>query len=214
MSSGKARAPGSITWLPTDFVSGNGMPRSSEAVCMACMARRRAITRRLPAVETLGSVTTICSDKTGTLTTNEMTATVVRTRSHEFGVTGTGYSPEGAVVLHGSPVSTVDYPDLATLAEVMFLCNDAHVVAEDGMWRLVGESTEGALRVLGLKAGLDDAAVKRLAEIPFESEAKYMAVLVGRSDGTGMRGVHGSDPILVDLITLRSGQTAGVRLLD
>jgi calcium-translocating P-type ATPase len=147
------------------------------------MARRRAITRRLPAVETLGSVTTICSDKTGTLTTNEMTATVVRTRTHEFAVTGTGYAPHGQVVLDGIVADTTDHHDLASLAEVMFLCNDAHVVAEDGMWRLIGEPTEGALRVLGLKLGLDDGASSRLAEIPFESEAKYMAVLVADSHG-------------------------------
>jgi magnesium-transporting ATPase (P-type) len=170
------------------------------------MARRRATTRRLPAVETLGSVSTICSDKTGTLTTNEMTATVVRTRAHEFAVTGTGYAPQGQVVLDGTAAATNDHPDLASLAEVMFLCNDTRVVEQDGAWRLVGESTEGALHVLGLKTGLDDTAWSRLAEIPFESEAKYMAVLVAAPDGTRRVLVKGApDRILVRCTRQQTG---------
>jgi magnesium-transporting ATPase (P-type) len=177
------------------------------------MARRRAITRRLPAVETLGSVTTICSDKTGTLTTNEMTATVVRTRAHSFAVTGTGYAPYGEAVLDGTAANTTDHPDLASLVEVMFLCNDARVVEQDGAWRLVGESTEGALRVLGLKTGLDDAAWSRLAEIPFESEAKYMAVLVAGSDGARHVLVKGApDRILARCTTQQALDGAGERL--
>ena len=178
------------------------------------MARRRAITRRLPAVETLGSVTTICSDKTGTLTTNEMTATVVRTRGHEFAVTGTGYAPHGQVVPDGNAADTTDHPDLASLAEVMFLCNDANVVAQDGAWRLVGESTEGALRVLGLKTGLDDTAWSRLAEVPFESEAKYMAVLVAGSDGARHVLVKGAPDRVLARCTTQTSREGAAEPLD
>ena len=178
------------------------------------MARRRAITRRLPAVETLGSVTTICSDKTGTLTTNEMTASVVRTWAHEFTVTGTGYAPDGQVVLDGTVAATTDHPDLASLAEVMFLCNDAHIVGQDGAWRLVGESTEGALRVLGLKTGLDDTGWSRLAEIPFDSEAKYMAVLVAGSDGARHVLVKGAPDRILARCTTQQGRDGGAEPLE
>ena len=151
------------------------------------MARRRAITRKLPAVETLGAVTTICSDKTGTLTTNEMTATAVRTAAHEFAVEGAGYAPDGAVMLDGAAAGLDVHPDLDAVIQVMSACNDAHVTKDGGRWRLVGEPTEGALRVLGLKAGVAAADWSRIAEIPFESATKYMAVLV--ADDTGRRRI-------------------------
>src|SRR5262249_11684683 len=142
------------------------------------------------------------SDKTGTLTTNEMTATVVRTRAHEFGVTGTGYAPHGQVVLDGTTAGTTEHPDLASLVEVMFLCNDARVVEKDGAWRLVGEPAEAALEVVGLKTVLEDAAWSGLAVTPFESEAKYMAVLVAGSDGARAILVKGApDRILVRCAT-------------
>lgn len=113
------------------------------------MARERAITRRLPAVETLGSVTTTCTDKTGTLTTNEMTARLLRTRASTFELTGVGYAPDGEVRLDGAPASTSDHPDLRGLVETISRCNDAHMVRQDGRWHLVGVPTEGALTVAG-----------------------------------------------------------------
>ncbi|MCQ4209674.1 cation-translocating P-type ATPase [Streptomyces longispororuber] len=149
------------------------------------MARRRAITRKLPAVEALGSVTTICSDKTGTLTTNEMTARLVRTRAHAYDVSGLGYAPEGEVTLNGAPAPLTAHPDLRALIEVMAECNDARVVrGESGRWELVGEPTEGALRTLGMTAGHDGAEHRRRAVIPFESDTKYMAVLDEAADGS------------------------------
>ncbi|GAA4159376.1 cation-transporting P-type ATPase [Gryllotalpicola daejeonensis] len=146
------------------------------------MARRHAITRRLPAVEALGSVTVICSDKTGTLTKNEMTARAVRTAAHEYEVEGTGYAPEGVITRDGAPAPASANPDLQALAEAVAVCNDARVVGAAGDWRIVGAPTEGALAVLGHKAGVDGGTWQREAEVPFDSETKYMAVLA-RGDG-------------------------------
>ena len=182
------------------------------------MARRRAITRRLPAVETLGSVTTICSDKTGTLTKNEMTARTVRTAGHEYTVTGIGYSPTGEVRLDGTRAPLADHTDLRLLVEVMMLCNDARVVhdpagAGDG-WRLVGEPTEGALRTLGLKAGLDPAGWVRVAVVPFESENKYMATLVQSPRGDLAVLVKGAPDRVLDRCTLQTGPDGQPEPLD
>lgn len=182
------------------------------------MARRRAITRRLPAVETLGSVTTICSDKTGTLTKNEMTARTVRTAGHEYAVTGIGYAPDGEVSLDGSPAPLAEHPDLRRLAEVMMLCNDARIVHEptgegDG-WRLVGEPTEGALRTLGLKAGLDPAGWRRVALVPFESENKYMATLSEDPDGGLHVLVKGAPDRVLDRCSTQTGPDGRPEPLD
>ncbi|MBM7479924.1 cation-translocating P-type ATPase [Oerskovia jenensis] len=182
------------------------------------MARRRAITRRLPAVETLGSVTTICSDKTGTLTKNEMTARTVRTAGHEYAVTGIGYAPDGEVSLDGSPAPLPEHPDLRRLTEVMMLCNDARVVHEpagegDG-WRLVGEPTEGALRTLGLKAGLDPAGWRRVALVPFESENKYMATLTEDPDGDLHVLVKGAPDRVLDRCSTQTGPDGRPEPLD
>jgi magnesium-transporting ATPase (P-type) len=145
------------------------------------MARRRAILRRLPAVETLGSVSVICSDKTGTLTRNEMTAARVITAEAVFAVSGTGYGPEGEVSLEGGPVDPADHPTLRALGHAAILASDAVVRAEGDGWSLEGDPTEGALVALGAKLGLDRDALHdahgRLDAIPFESEARYMATL-------------------------------------
>ena len=153
-------------------------------ICLALgvqqMAKQKAITRKLPAVETLGSVSTICSDKTGTLTQNEMTARTVATAARVFDVTGNGYSPEGVVSEHGTsrPAALDAYPDLEALVETMALCNDAQIVpGESGGWALVGEPTEGGLKTLTLKAGARVEAWQRVAVIPFDSAVKYMATL-------------------------------------
>ncbi|MFF3065405.1 cation-translocating P-type ATPase [Oerskovia sp. NPDC057915] len=182
------------------------------------MARRRAITRRLPAVETLGSVTTICSDKTGTLTKNEMTARTVRTAGHEYAVSGIGYAPDGAVSLDGSPAALPEHPDLRRLTEVMMLCNDARIVHEPGGegdgWRLVGEPTEGALRTLGLKAGLDPSGWRRVALVPFESENKYMATLTEDPEGGLHVLVKGAPDRVLDRCSTQTGPDGRPEPLD
>jgi magnesium-transporting ATPase (P-type) len=141
------------------------------------MAKRNAIMRNLPAVETLGAVTTVCSDKTGTLTRNEMTVRHVVTRRGQYDVDGLGYQPEGRIILDGFEVGVDKFGDLRTLVTVMSVANDSHVVSEDGTWRVLGEPTEGALATLGMKAGFDPSTYARVAVLPFESEHKYMATL-------------------------------------
>lgn len=162
------------------------------ALGVQAMARRQAIIRRLTAVETLGALTVICSDKTGTLTKNEMTVTDVVTASREFTVSGTGYAPSGDVMLTGVKVDLAGFPDLSALVTTMARCNDARVVREGDAWALVGEPTEGALRTLSLKAGVEETAFRREAVLPFNSSAKYMATLDTLPDGGGMLFVKGA----------------------
>ncbi|QZH62813.1 HAD-IC family P-type ATPase [Mycolicibacterium farcinogenes] len=169
------------------------------------MARRRAITRKLPAVEALGAVNVICSDKTGTLTQNEMTARTVATARHLFGVTGTGYRPDGALELDGSSIDPADYPDLAALLTTMAVCNDARLNESEGQWRVVGEPTEGALRTLTLKAQIDDADWPRLGVVPFESANKFMVTLNDTPGGERYLYVKGAPDRLLD----RSASQAG-----
>jgi len=191
------------------------------------MARRNAITRRLTAVEGLGSVTTICSDKTGTLTKNEMTARTVLTADDGYQVEGIGYAPEGSVRVDGAPVVLADHPDLAALLTASELCNDARLVEEHGTWHVVGQPTEGALTTLVRKARAGDpgpagtaahAGARRLAVVPFESSTKFAATLddVPRgADGTGTeRLVHvvGAPDRLLDRCTSALAGGASVPL--
>ncbi|NCT90359.1 HAD-IC family P-type ATPase [Cellulomonas sp. APG4] len=180
------------------------------------MARRRAIMRRLPAVETLGSVTTICSDKTGTLTRNEMTAQLVRTAAAELHVTGGGYALEGEVRADdGVAVRVADRGDLDLLARVMALCNDAHVTrADDGTWHLAGSPTEGAVRVLAAKAGFDGEGWSRRAVLPFESDTKYMGVVVEGPDGGSELLVKGAPDRVLALCTRQVGADGDPQPLD
>ena len=151
------------------------------AIGVQAMARRNAIIRRLPAVEALGSVTVICSDKTGTLTRNEMTVQEVATAGPLYLVSGTGYAPHGGFSLDGREAVLDQHPELAEIGRVALLCNDAVLEAEGGDWTLTGDPTEGALITLGMKAGLDEKfereALPRSDVIPFESEHRFMATL-------------------------------------
>jgi magnesium-transporting ATPase (P-type) len=144
------------------------------------MGRRNAILRRLPAVETLGSVTTICSDKTGTLTHNEMTVGRVLLPEASLTVTGSGYAVEGEVVVETGDPASVD-ADLSELVRAAVLCNEADIVERDGEHHVSGDPLEAALLVFGRKAGLDPAELRaanaRLDSIPFESASRFMATL-------------------------------------
>ena len=155
------------------------------AIGVARMARRRAIIRRLPAVETLGSTTVICSDKTGTLTENQMTVRALVAGGQHYAVSGDGYAPEGVVSLDGQPAKPAG--PLRDLLLAGVLCNDAGLAEQDGAWTITGDPTEAALLVSAKKAGLDEHALRqaypRIDEIAFDSARQYMASLNRLDDG-------------------------------
>jgi magnesium-transporting ATPase (P-type) len=162
------------------------------AIGVQRMAGRNAITRRLNAVETLGSVTVICSDKTGTLTQNEMTVRHVVTCDTRFEVSGVGYAPEGMVHLDGRSVTVRHRPDLEALVEAVAVANDSDVLEREGRWVVNGSPTEGALQTLALKAGFDTALFEHRAVLPFESEHKLMATFDEGPDGRSVVLVKGA----------------------
>ncbi len=183
------------------------------------MARQRAIVRRLPVVEALGSVTTICSDKTGTLTRNEMTARQVVVSSGIYEVSGIGYEPDGRVQQGGNPVDVLAVPDLALLVTAMAVANDADVtyLSDDdggGHWALLGEPTEGALRTLGMKAGVDHLRYARLAVVPFDSDYKLMATLNSSVDGARVVLVKGAPDRLLERCRTQATADGGSEPLD
>ncbi|MHC1574024.1 MAG: cation-translocating P-type ATPase [Candidatus Syntropharchaeales archaeon] len=150
------------------------------AIGVRRMASRNALVRRLMSVETLGSTSVICSDKTGTLTRGEMTVKRIYIDNRMIEVTGVGYEPEGAFLVDGEPIETDD-PDLNLLFRAALLCNDAHLVYSEGSWTVLGDPTEGALLVLAEKGGLPSEVLEREAqridEIPFSSERKMMTTI-------------------------------------
>lgn len=153
------------------------------AIGVQNMARRNAIVRTLPSVETLGAVSVICSDKTGTLTKNEMTVKTVEIRDGEFTVTGTGYAPTGDVLSNGKKVDFNSAPILEELISCFNICNEASLGKdEQDHWFVKGDPTEGALITLYQKADVDHIPIERKSTIPFDSEYKYMATLVENAD--------------------------------
>ncbi|MHB1459840.1 MAG: cation-translocating P-type ATPase [Armatimonadota bacterium] len=156
------------------------------AIGVTYMANRHAIIRKLPAVETLGSTTVICTDKTGTLTQNAMTVVRICTSDGDFSVTGKGYAPEGHVSLDGKQLDAL--PTLTSHCVIAAaLCNDARLVQTDGRWCIEGDPTEGSLLTLAAKLHLpaegQEDKYTRLDTIPFESERQYMATLNNTPDG-------------------------------
>ena len=187
------------------------------AIGVQRMAGRNAIVRRLPAVETLGSVTVICSDKTGTLTRNEMTVQRVITADGVFEVTGTGYAPDGGFMLGGREVPLDGHPALREIGRAALLCNDAELAQTEGEWRLSGDPTEGALVTLGMKAGLDPSfqreSLTRRDAIPFESEHRFMATLHHDHAGHGLIYLKGAPERVLELCR-RQRQEGEDRTLD
>ena len=151
------------------------------AIGVSRMAKRNAIIRKLPAVETLGGTTVICSDKTGTLTQNQMTVQAVYAGGEYFTVSGSGYTPDGEFQLNGKAIDVNAYPTLLESLKSGLLCNDARLVVEQEKWCIEGDPTEAALLVAAHKAGLHHTPVSdvhpRLDTIPFESQHQFMATL-------------------------------------
>lgn len=178
------------------------------AIGVRRMAARRAIIRRLPAVETLGAVSVICTDKTGTLTRNEMTVAVVETALGRFGVQGQGYAPEGGVLWPDGRRSDDAARLLVEIARVAALCNDAGLRQEGGAWRTEGDPMEGALLAFAARAGEPHEALRagfpRSDEIPFDSRHRYMATLHMRPDH-GLVCVKGAPERLIEMCARQRG---------
>jgi Ca2+-transporting ATPase len=169
---------------------------------MQRMAKRGAIVRKLAAVETLGAATVICSDKTGTLTQNEMTVREIYAGATSYTVTGTGYDPTGEILdASGKPVEATERPALAELLATITLANTASLERRDGTWRVVGDPTEGALLTLSAKGGLPKESVapshKVVREIPFDSDRKRMTVVTLDATGKEIAHTKGSADVLI-----------------
>ncbi|RNA64927.1 cation-transporting P-type ATPase [Prosthecochloris sp. ZM_2] len=181
------------------------------AIGVQAMARRRSIIRKLPAVETLGSVSVICSDKTGTLTRNEMTVRSVALPAKQFQVTGSGYDPHGSFLLDERETDLSAHPQMRALAHISLLCNDASLEKKDSIWALTGDPTEGALTALGRKAGYDPETEQRewprIDQIPFESEHRFMATLHHNHSGNAYIYLKGAPEVVMDRCSLqRNGE--------
>jgi cation-transporting ATPase F len=189
------------------------------AIGVARMARRRAIIRKLPAVETLGSTTVICSDKTGTLTENQMTVQEIFAGGERFEVTGAGYTPSGQFIRKGVTVDAPGSPVLMECLKAGLLCNDSLLLEKEGRWAIQGDPTEGALLVSAVKAGFDMTTARnvlpRIDAIPFESQHQYMATLHdGGTDNLGIIYIKGSVETILDKCALSLDSAGQPAVLD
>ncbi|WP_214737266.1 cation-transporting P-type ATPase [Exiguobacterium sp. s162] len=162
------------------------------------MAEQKAIVRSLPSVETLGAVSVICTDKTGTLTKNEMTVKQIVTAKHDIEVSGSGYAPNGDLELNGQPFDLDDDESMIDLLTVGKTCNDSQLNEEDGDWVINGDPTEACLLTVAEKAERPIERLKVISKIPFDSEYKYMATLVDYK-GERMIFVKGAPDRLFDM---------------
>ncbi|MHC3994029.1 cation-transporting P-type ATPase [Thiomicrolovo sp. ZZH C-3] len=183
------------------------------AVGVQAMARRNAIVRRLPAIETLGAVSVICSDKTGTLTRNEMNVATVVTSRKRFTVGGSGYAPVGTIETEGKAVPPGSAPALLELGEAAVLCNDAELLKKEEVWEIEGDPMEGALLAFYGKAGGDLAQTRnrwgRSDAIPFDSAHKFMATLNHDHENRAAIFVKGAPEALLALCDAqRDGEDA------
>lgn len=179
------------------------------AVGVSRMARQNAIIRKLPAVETLGSTTTICSDKTGTLTKNEMTVTRLFDGHRDYELTGSGYTPEGMLQHGGAPVEPDDA--LRRLLQIGLLCNESNLYQKEETWLIDGDPTEAALIVSAMKCGLlpetEQELLPRHDLIPFESERAWMATLHRQQDKS-LIFVKGAPERLMEICDLTAEESS------
>ncbi len=181
------------------------------AIGVQRMAARNAIIRRLPSVETLGSVNVICSDKTGTLTRNEMTAKSVITADKKYQIEGTGYKPEGKFLLDEKEVDPEKEQVLWQLLQTARACNNAEISKDNGEWKLTGTPTEGAMLTMGYKAGLKDFKPERIDSIPFESDHKYMATL-NKVNGKAFVYMTGAPERILEMCTKQASDNGSKKI--
>mgnify|MGYP001823583863 CR=1 FL=1 len=188
------------------------------AVGVQAMARRNAIVRRLPAIETLGAVSVICSDKTGTLTRNEMMAATLAAAGHDYSVGGNGYAPEGAVRWREADARPDEHAVLMEFARAAALCNDAVLHAHEAGWGVEGDPMEGALKALAGKitrAGPDPFPQwSRTDAIPFDAAHRYMAVLHHDHAGNALIHVKGAPEAVLALCADQRTAHGGTESLD
>ena len=188
------------------------------AVGVQAMARRNAIVRRLPAIETLGSVSVICSDKTGTLTRNEMIVSTVAAAQEQFGIHGTGYEPAGDIKIDDKNISVSDHPLLQQLGKVAALCNDAELIHKEETWTGTGDPMEIALLAFASKAGFDTRELRsqwaRTDVIPFDSKHKYMATLNHDHENHAAIFVKGAPETVFAMCQAQSCNQDSTRPLD
>jgi magnesium-transporting ATPase (P-type) len=187
------------------------------AIGVQAMARRNAIVRRLPAIETLGSVSVICTDKTGTLTRNEMMVASVLTHSNLFTLEGTGYEPRGALKLGEAQVSPAEHSILEELARAATLCNDAALHQSDSVWMVEGDPMEGALLAFAGKMDLDarkeQAAWSRTDAIPFDAKHRFMVTLNHDHARHGCIFVKGAPEQILSMCENQRGANGGTEPL-
>ncbi|MDH4452303.1 MAG: cation-translocating P-type ATPase [Verrucomicrobiota bacterium] len=180
------------------------------------MSRHHALVHKLAAVETLGSTTVICTDKTGTLTVGQMTVRALYVANQSYEVTGEGYGPEGEVRLDGQKVPATHLAPLHEFATILIGCNNAHLSEEDGTWKVIGDPTEGALLVAGIKAGGSVESIEKEMpkhhEIPFDSDRKRSALLRQLPAGKLRALVNGAPGSLLERCT-QLYTNDGIRLL-
>lgn len=188
------------------------------AIGVQAMARRNAIIRRLPAIETLGSVSVICTDKTGTLTRNEMTVATLATADQTYSVSGAGYAPEGRIVSREAEIDPAAHPLLLELARASALCNDADLRRQDGVWKVEGDPMEGALKALAFKIAGDGPGAfanwRRVHTIPFDAAHRYMAVLNEGPDGQGWISAKGAPEQILEMCSAQLRKDGQAEALD
>jgi potassium/sodium efflux P-type ATPase len=191
------------------------LPTLSLSLAMSAtrMARRGALVRRLESVETLGSTTVICTDKTGTITTNQMTAKAIVLSHGSYTATGSGYEPHGAILTDaGRPLGDHDRTEVRQLLEAAALCGDARVEEREGRWRCIGDPTEGALLVLARKGGLErqdlERSTPRVREFPFESSRQRMSTVHLSPAGGHVVLAKGSPEAILPLCKAVRNETA------
>lgn len=188
------------------------------AIGVQRMAKSNALVRRLPAVEVLGSVDVICTDKTGTLTANAMTVREVYTANDHLKVTGEGYGPDGSItnMATGQAIGFDEDTVFSQACRVAMLCNDANIVEENGHWILHGDPTEGALLVLAEKHGLNESVLNhewtRVDMLPFESEKRYMATLHHHVDGAIALMVKGAPERIISYAKYQQTENGSVEI--